>query len=55
MDTDPRVVRIVTELRAEELARALNHALAGAPHWRQEAQTLLQLIDYGVLPDALDR
>lgn len=51
MDTDPRVVRIVTELHAQALARALQNAVNGAPHWRLEAQALLDKIEWGVPPE----
>ena len=51
MDTDPRVVRIVTELHAPALARALQNAVAGAPHWRLEAQAVLDRIEWGVPPE----
>ena len=51
MDTDPRVVRIVTDLHAQALARALQNAVNGAPHWRLEAQALLDRIEWGVPPD----
>ena len=51
MDVDPRVVTIVTELRAEELVRALRNAVAGAPHWRVEAQAVLDRIEWGIPPE----
>lgn len=43
--------RVTAEQRAEELVEALKAAIAGAPHWRAEAQALLRLIDGGVLPE----
>ena len=45
-----RVKQIVAEARAQELVRALSHAVSGASHWRLEAQNLLELIDAGILP-----
>jgi hypothetical protein len=54
MDVDPRVVRIVTEMHAQALARALQNAVAGAPHWRLEAQAVLDRIAWGVPPDEHD-
>ena len=51
MPVDPRVVRIVTELRAQELVRALKNAVNGAPHWRIEAQAVLDRIEWGVPPE----
>ena len=51
MPVDPRVVRIVTEMHAPALAQALRNAVAGAPHWRLEAQALLERIEWGVPPD----
>ena len=51
MPVDPRVVRIVTELHAQALARALTNAVNGAPHWRIEAQAVLDRIEWGVPPD----
>jgi hypothetical protein len=41
---------IITEMHAAELAAALRHAVAGASHWRLEAQQVLADIDNGVLP-----
>jgi hypothetical protein len=55
MDTDPRVVRIVTEMHAQALARALQNAVAGAPHWRLEAQAVLDRIEWGVPPEPEQR
>ena len=55
MDTDPRVVRIVTDMHAQALARALQNAVNGAPHWRLEAQALLDRIEWGVPPDTHDQ
>ena len=48
--TDTRIANIVAELRAQELLRALRHAVAGTGHWRLEAENLLMLIDGGVMP-----
>lgn len=50
MDVDERVRRMVAEMRAVELVRALTAAVQGATHWRLEAQNLLTLIDAGVPP-----
>jgi hypothetical protein len=36
--------RIVAELRAQELVIALQAAVAGEPHWRSHATTLLHSI-----------
>lgn len=55
MDTDPRVVRIVTDMHAQALAQALQNAVAGAPHWRVEAQALLDRIAWGVPPEPQHR
>jgi hypothetical protein len=51
MTVDPRVVRIVTDMHAQALARALQNAVNGAPHWRLEAQAVLDRIEWGVPPD----
>jgi hypothetical protein len=40
--TDP--CRIIAELRAQELVAALQAAVAGEPHWRSHATTLLHSI-----------
>ena len=48
--TDTRIADIVAELRAQELVRALRHAVSGASHWRIEAEKLLALVDGGVMP-----
>jgi hypothetical protein len=50
MEMDERVRVVVAEMRALELLEALRNAVAGAPHWRLEAQTLLDKIEGGVLP-----
>jgi hypothetical protein len=36
-------------MRARDLVEALKSALAGAPHWRFEAQELLRKIHAGIL------
>jgi hypothetical protein len=41
---------MVAEMRALELLEALRNAVAGASHWRMEAQALLDRIEAGVLP-----
>ena len=51
MEVDERVRRIVTDMHAQALARALQNAVAGAPHWRIEAQAVLDRIAWGVPPD----
>jgi len=51
MEVDERVRRIVTELHAQALAQALTNAVNGAPHWRIEAQALLDRIKWGVPPE----
>ena len=51
MEVDERVRRIVTELHAPALAQALRNAVAGAPHWRVEAQAVLDRIEWGVPPE----
>ena len=51
MTVDPRVVRIVTDMHAQALVQALKNAVAGSPHWRLEAQALLDRIEWGVPPD----
>ena len=51
MDVDERVRAIVAEMRAQELVAALTNAVAGAPHWRLEAQAVLDRIEGGVPPD----
>ena len=51
MNVDPRVVRIVTEMHAKALAQALQNAVNGAPHWRLEAQAVLDKIEWGVPPE----
>lgn len=38
---------IAAETRARELVEALKAAIAGAPHWRFQAQRLLERIDRG--------
>ena len=38
---------IAAETRAGELVEALKTAIAGAPHWRFQAQRLLERIDRG--------
>ena len=47
---EERVRAVAAELRAMELYRALRNAVNGTPHWRLEAQNLLALVHYGVLP-----
>lgn len=47
--TDP--CRIVAELRAAELVVALQAAIAGEPHWRSHATTLLRSIADLELPE----
>jgi uncharacterized SAM-dependent methyltransferase len=46
-------IEIAAELRAMELVEVLKAALAGAPHWRREAQQLLKAIAAGSLPEHL--
>jgi hypothetical protein len=43
--------RIVAELRAAELVVALQAAIAGQPHWRSHATTLLHSIADLELPE----
>ena len=43
--------RISAELHAHDLVEALKAAIAGAPHWRWEAQELLRRIAEGILKD----
>lgn len=50
MTEDERVRAIVAEMRAEELVQALTNAVAGAPHWRLEAERLLVLVETGIPP-----
>jgi hypothetical protein len=48
--TEQEMVRaVVAEMRAADLVTTLRHAVAGASHWRLEAQQLLADIDDGVL------
>jgi hypothetical protein len=50
--SDPeRLSRMVAEMRAAELVRALRAAVDGSAHWRPTAQQLLRLIDAGVPPE----
>ena len=49
-----RMREIATDMRAEDLARALRHALAGEPHWRFEARVLLEMIDAGFVEEKVD-
>jgi hypothetical protein len=50
-DTHERLQEIAAEGWAWELVEALKSAVAGAPHWRSEAQALLRRIDAGELPE----
>ena len=50
-----RVQAVAAEWRAAELLECLKAAVAGAPHWRTEAQALLRLVDSGTLPDRAKR
>jgi hypothetical protein len=50
MDDYERVRRVTAERRAMELVWALTNAVTGAPHWRLEAQTLLDKVEAGILP-----
>ena len=50
-DDMKRMREIAAELRAEDLVRALRHALNGEPHWRFEARVLLELIEMGAVPE----
>jgi len=50
MVDDERVRVVAAEMRASQLVLALTNAVAGAPHWRMEAQALLDRIEAGVLP-----
>lgn len=52
MSDEDRISAIAAELRAAELVAALRHAVAGASHWRWEAQLLLSRIDNGELPES---
>jgi hypothetical protein len=45
-----RVAAIVAEMRAAELRLALQHAVAGASHWRLQAAVLLDEIASCELP-----
>jgi hypothetical protein len=46
-----RIQRVCAEVRAAELVDALMSAIAGDPHWRRQAQTLLMRISLGDLPE----
>jgi len=46
-----RLQEIAAECWSWELVIALMSALAGAPHWRSEAQELLRKISQGTLPE----
>jgi hypothetical protein len=46
-----RVTAVVAECHAAELLEALKSAVAGAPHWRSEAQALLRKIASGIMPE----
>jgi hypothetical protein len=50
MEMDERVRVVAAEMRASQLVLALTNAVAGAPHWRMEAQALLDKVEAGVLP-----
>jgi hypothetical protein len=50
IDDNERVRVVAAEMRAVQLVAALTNAVTGAPHWRLEAQTLLDRIEAGVLP-----
>jgi hypothetical protein len=44
---------LAREMLSKQLLEALKAALAGAPHWRFEAQQLLRQIDAGEPPEHL--
>ena len=46
-----RLQEISAETHAWELVEALKAAVAGAPHWRHEAQLLLRAIAAGSIPE----
>jgi hypothetical protein len=48
-----RLQELCAEAWAWELVIALQDAIIGAPHWRQEGQALLRKIANGTLPEPL--
>ena len=55
MEHDERVRVVAAEMRASQLVAALTNAVTGAPHWRMEAQTLLDKIEGGILPSVQEQ
>jgi hypothetical protein len=55
IDDNERVRVVAAEMRAAQLVLALTNAVTGAPHWRMEAQALLDKIEGGVLPNVQEQ